>query len=203
MICVTRKSTYKPDILRNYRSSDATQENYNCQIWEAASATAAAPMYFKHVKFEKTGEKWCDGGIHRNNPINEALAEIRREKDWKTAQKKVGCVVSLGTGVAEIEGVSSNLIGFMKGAIDIMTDSEEIANDFEASELGTSLAGSHRYFRFNVPQGLQDLNLDECKEVERMSALTTEYLRKAGSGTMVERCVKSLLYPDQNCESGH
>lgn len=45
------------DVLRNYQSLHPTEENYDCQIWEAASATAAAPMYFRRVKFEKSGEK--------------------------------------------------------------------------------------------------------------------------------------------------
>ena len=80
----------------------------------------------------------------------------------------------------------------------IMTDSEDTADEFATSRLGKDLANTKRYFRFSVPQGLQDLEMDECKAIERMNALTTEYLRKVGSGNEVQRCAESLLHPDAN-----
>jgi len=198
MLCVTRTEISKPDILRNYESFHPTAENYSCRIWEAASATAAAPMYFKGVQFNETGEKWSDGGLRRNNPINEALSELSRERDWKN--KKVGCVLSLKTGVAKSGPVSSNLAGVLKGAVAIMTDSDDIARVFASSELGIELSRTHRYFRFSVPQGMQDLQLDEWKETEKMKALTTDYLAHAENGDGLTRCAKSLLDPDENCE---
>ena len=42
----------------------------------------------------------------------------------------------------------------------MMTWSEEIADTFEASELGKQLSMSKRYYRFNVQQGLQDFEMD-------------------------------------------
>ncbi|RDW56410.1 hypothetical protein BP6252_14164 [Coleophoma cylindrospora] len=197
-LCVTRSEITKPDVLRNYESLHPSAENYDCKIWEAASATAAAPMYFKGVQFNQKGEKWCDGGLRRNNPINEALAELSRERDWK--YKKVGCVLSLGTGVAKSLSVSSNLAGILKGAVAIMTDSDDIARVFASSELGIELFRTNRYFRFSVPQGMQDLQLDEWKETERMRALTTDYLAHAANGDLLERCAKSLLDPDVNLQ---
>ena len=139
ILCVTRQATSKSDLLRNYETFHPTEENHKCQIWEAASATAAAPMYFKNVTFENSGDKWCDGGMRRNNPTNEALTEVTREKDWK--DRSLGCVVSLGSGAPQIKGVSSNLAGFLKGSVDIMTDSEDIADLFAASKDGRDWRG--------------------------------------------------------------
>lgn len=96
-------------------------------------------MYFKNVTFENSGDKWCDGGMRRNNPTNEALTEVTREKDWK--DRSLGCVVSLGSGAPQIKGVSSNLAGFLKGSVDIMTDSEDIADLFAASKDGRDWRG--------------------------------------------------------------
>jgi len=199
MLCVTRAEISKPDVLRNYESFHPTAENYSCRIWEAASATAAAPMYFKGVQFGETGERWCDGGLRRNNPINEALSELSREPDWK--DRPVGCVLSLGTGVAKSAHVSSHLAGVLKDAVAIMTDSDDIARVFASSEKGVELFRTNRYFRFSLPQGMQDLHLDEWKETEKMRALATDYLNHAGNGDMLARCAKSLLDPDENCES--
>lgn len=197
ILCVTRKASGKAEVLRNYESLHPTAENYRCRIWEAASATAAAPMYFKNVTFAEMGEKFCDGGLRRNNPIHEALSEVYREKEWQT--KKIGFILSIGTGVTRNEAISSNLASFLKASLKIMTDSEDVAKVFAASEIGLELARTNRYFRFNVAQGVQDLQLDEWKETEKMRALTTEYLSHPGSGEQVIRCAKSLLYPDENC----
>jgi patatin-like phospholipase/acyl hydrolase len=199
MVCATRKAISKPDNLRSFKTTAATEENYDCTIWEATSATTAAPFYFKSVKFTGNGEEWCDGGLKRNNPILEVMAELKREKSFK--DRKVGCVLSLGTGAPKIGKVSSNIIGFLKGAVEMMTNSEDIADDFAASDEGKTLASTNRYFRFNVPQGMEDLKLDEsdAKAMEKMNALTTNYLRQVGSGNEVERCAKSLLSPDENC----
>lgn len=199
MVCVTRKATGKADVLRTWETTHPTEENYDCELWEAASATAAAPIYFKSVKFHKQGEKWCDGGLRRNNPIREIVAEAGREKSLKI--KKIGCILSLGTGVPKISSVSGNLALFLRGSVDMMMNSEEVADDFLIEELGKELSNSNRYFRFNVPQGMQDLELDECDETEKMRGLTVAYLRKVGNGNEVERCAQSLLSPDGNGQS--
>jgi Patatin-like phospholipase len=196
ILCATRIATSKPDIFRNYESRHPTAENYDCRIWEAASATAAAPMFFRGVKFEATGETWCDGGLRRNNPINEALAEVARQSEWEG--KQIGCILSLGCGISRTKAISSNLAVFLKGSMKIMTDAEDTAKVFANSALGKDLSRSHRYFRFNVPQGMEDLQLDEWKATERMKALTTEYLSHAGVGDSIEQCAKSLLFPDEN-----
>ena len=108
-------------------------------------------------------------------------------------------MLSLGTGGPQIKGVSGNLAKFLRGSIDIMTESEKIADDSAISKEGRELADSRRYFRFSVLQGMVFLQMDEFKEIERMKALTVYYLSKIGSGNEIERCAKSLLWPDQNC----
>lgn len=198
ILCATRIETAKADLLRNYESVHPTAENYACRIWEAASATAAAPMYFKSVKFELSGEHWCDGAIRRNNPINEALAEVARVPEWEG--KRIGCILSLGTGLARSRPVSSNLASFLKGALKMLTDAEDTAKVFAASSLGRELANTNRYFRFNVPHGMEDLQLDEWKAADRMKAMTTDYLSHAENGDAIWRCAKALLFPDDNCK---
>ena len=186
-----------PDVLRNFESEHPTQASYKCTIWEAASATAAAPLFFRAVKFQAGGEIWRDGGLQRNNPINVALQQLELETEWKG--KHIGCVLSLGTGAPKIQEISDNLAKFLKGSVDMMTNSEDIADAFAASKIGQDLVSSRRYFRFSVTQGMEDLRMDEYKETERMRALTDRYLSKVGNGNEVERCAKSLLLPDQNC----
>ncbi|KAK7717711.1 hypothetical protein SLS64_003206 [Diaporthe eres] len=193
--------TTTPDVLRNYATNAPTEENYECQIWEATSATAAAPIYFKPVELRKRREKWVDGGLKRNNPINVAMEEVSRLQKSSFKDREIGCVVSIGTGAPQITGVSSNLFGFLAGAVKMMTDSEDIAEQFANSSEGIRLTRANRYFRFNVPQGMQDLQLDDWRETEKMRALAASYLRKNTSGVETERCAEVLLSPDVNSQS--
>lgn len=134
--------------------------------------------------------------MRRNNPINEALAETIRESEWK--EKKVGCIVSLGTGVPQMKAVSANIATFLLQSVKIMTDAENTAREFAASKDGLDLSKSRRYFRFSVPYGMSEIELEDYKETEKMSAWTINYLRSAGSGDQIESCARSLLRPDEN-----
>ncbi|KAM0595390.1 hypothetical protein ACHAP6_000221 [Verticillium nonalfalfae] len=202
MVCVTRSITSKVDVIRNYTSRHPTQQNYKCAIWEAAAATAAAPMFFRSVTL-KTGEEWVDGAMRRNNPINEAMNEVNRESERGWEGRAIGCTLSIGTGVAQVREVSNSASALVKSVVKIMTDSEDVADAFLSSSFGQQLERSHRYFRFNVPQGLQALKLDEWKETKRMNAFTMEYLSKYETGKSVVTCAKSLLDPDAANQSNN
>jgi hypothetical protein len=72
------------------------------KIWEAALATASAPLYFP--KFEKleTGNNYTDGALHANCPAQYTLEEIRRL--WKSTGEEeapLDILLSIGTGVQE------------------------------------------------------------------------------------------------------
>lgn len=70
----------------------------NCQIWEAARATTAAPTFFKRIEIGEEGqakEEFFDGGLRCNNPVDEVLNEAR---DIFGNDRRVNCVVSIGTG---------------------------------------------------------------------------------------------------------
>ena len=197
MLCVTRADTQQSDVLRSYLTLATSEENYECDIWEGASATAAAPVCFKPVTFARGHEKWCDGGLKRNNPVNEALNEVARHAEFQN--REIGCVVSIGTGITKTSGVSSNLLVFLKQSLDMMTSSEEIADTFAASDLGARLLASKRYFRFNVQQGLQEFEMHELDRTGEMDALTTAYLRKHECARAIADCAESLLNLKGTC----
>jgi patatin-like phospholipase/acyl hydrolase len=170
-------------------------------VWEAASATAAAPMFFKPVILQRTKAEFGDGGMRRNNPINEAINEMNRLKEKSWAGRELGCLVSIGTGEVDSKKISGSVSDVLKAAISIMTDSEDTSDQFITSEFGQNLYKTYRYFRFNVSQGMQLLQLDDWKETEAMNAATTEYLRKHKNGMSVRSCALVLLDSDKNCES--
>uniref|UniRef100_A0A3P9MSP1 phospholipase A2 n=1 Tax=Poecilia reticulata TaxID=8081 RepID=A0A3P9MSP1_POERE len=102
-------------------------------VWRAARSSGAAPTYFRPMG------RFLDGGLLANNPTLDAMAEIHQfNKSLKTEGreanvKKLGIVVSLGTGKPPQEVVTS---------VDVFRPSNplELAKTFVgAKELGKML----------------------------------------------------------------
>ena len=79
------------------------------KVWEALTASAAAPTYFPAF-----GD-FLDGGLMANNPTLPVMAEIfeQAKKDGKNV--KIGCVLSLGTGYLHPPEMVENYEVFVPG----------------------------------------------------------------------------------------
>ena len=192
MVCVIRKETSVASVLRNFETEAADQENYDCTIWEAGSATAAAPIIFDKVNF-KSGVVFVDGGLRRNNPINELVRETESIRSWQ--DRDVGCIVSLGTGWTDPSEIPARLDKFLKRCVEVATDSDDVADQFARSPYGKLLIERSSYFRLSVQQGMTHLQMDDWKDTDLMDGLTSAYLGKPENSTLVERCARSMLYP--------
>ncbi|KAM4585219.1 85/88 kDa calcium-independent phospholipase A2 isoform 1-T2 [Odontesthes bonariensis] len=102
-------------------------------VWRAARSSGAAPTYFRPMG------RFLDGGLLANNPTLDAMSEIHQYNKALKAEgqngdiKKLGIVVSLGTGKPPQEVVSS---------VDVFRPSNplELAKSFVgAKELGKML----------------------------------------------------------------
>jgi predicted acylesterase/phospholipase RssA len=96
-----------PLIITNYGRQDDTRLNYRIdfsrgshlglKVWEAASATSAAPSIFKPFKHPIADRTYMDGGLYNNNPIRVAYCEQRLL--WSdVADKHPDIMLSIGTG---------------------------------------------------------------------------------------------------------
>ena len=186
-----------PTALRTY--TIGAQAPIPCTIWQAARATSAAPTFFKSVRFGVPPSAWVDAGFGFNNParlvLNEAAKIWRDENDYFD-RNRIGCLVSLGTGfptVARLEtgrlqneipsrlGIPVDVIKAMQSTI---TNTEPVAN-----ELRDDLT-DEVYFRFNVEQGLQAVELFDYEKLEIVKVDTTNYLLQREKD--VERCTRSM-----------
>ncbi|TGO45639.1 hypothetical protein BOTNAR_0651g00010 [Botryotinia narcissicola] len=195
-VCATRNKTFNYELIRNYTSGKPDQVDYDCTIWEAGSATAAAPMFFGPVTFQQSKAKFSDGGTTINCPLPEVVNEARRL--WNSPQ--FACIVSLGTGWPANPKVKSGLLGSLGQTFKVLTDAQK---KYEGWVRGNrdDLNIKDRYFRFNVEQGTDQLKLDEWEETEEMTALTDSYLGQDKQMNEVERCVKLLRTTDAANES--
>jgi len=177
---------------------------FPCLIWEAARATSAAPTFFEPITID--GEIYSDGGIGWNNPSVEAIAEANQV--WP--KRRIGCLVSLGTGLesamqfgeeektlrrwllVKVLPTQSRLIDVAKYCVNCLTSSEKVHR--RLCEDGGTFHVEEVYFRFNVPQGMSKIGLEEWEKIGDMTTLTKNYMR-ADARSSRDAVARILLEP--------
>lgn len=164
---------------------------YNCTIVEAVRATTAAPTFFKAIEFgEPIKQKYFYGALGCNNPIEYVIEEAK----FLFPNRPVSCILSLGTGVADIVGLDrpnafqrvspTRLIKVLKGiATDCEKPSEGIARD---------AAQSFLYCRLSVDQGIQQVSPGGWEQLDKVQSHTLQYLRKHEVGQKIDCLVQVL-----------
>lgn len=178
-----------PRLFRTYKVRE--NASFNCKIWEACRATSAAPSYFEPINIGDEGEQetFVDGGLGYNNPVEQLLEEARRV----FPRRKVACVVSIGTGVANVitfpESPKSSPLKLIKALKKMATESDTTAEKIH----GRFRDVQDTYFRFSVDRGLQGIGLEEWKELSKVRTFTTEYINQQVVSEQLNKVVKALL----------
>ena len=179
----------------------------DCQIWQVALATTAAPRYFPTAKFD--GKAYLDGGFGANNPSHEASLELSNLHPSNPT-----CLVSIGSGkrraVARFQSRPlGRLYSYVEAAVRLATDTESVhQNMCEVAARSESFS----YFRFDAP-GLEDVLLDEwtvkrrkqLPNSEKMHTIdfiekqTNRYLAQDETGTLIRTCAQMVV--DSYCRS--
>lgn len=194
-----------------FRSYDIDNDLYkHLKIWEAARATTAAPMYFKPMTITNDvaeTEDFVDGAIGCNNPTEILLEEADL---LYGKQRKLGCVVSLGTGtkVQELAGTSNGIHAKASWIKSLGMVMKEITVDCEethdrAKKKFESFSGA--YFRFNVAGGAQGIKLEDWGMMEELKQKTRNYLLEDEAKAMVDDLANVLLQkgPNHGLTIGH
>ena len=188
-----------PVLLRTYRTGSAP---VSCAIWEAARATSAAPTFFPPIKFgSQSGGDFIDAGVGCNNPTKILVKEAKsyyRMKSYKATQPT--CLVSIGTGQKDLIQLrkAASMFWFKdRSGLSIAPVLGEIVTDCENTHdevLLSYLEDNTRdlYYRFNVPQGMQQIMLDEWAKKDDVKTYTDKYLRLNQTEQELLDCVKRL-----------
>ena len=127
-----------------------------------------------------------------NNPIRALIDEASKIWPPPVDQQKIGCVVSIGTGLKHFTSIGRITPTIARALGDIATDTDETADEFQAELDRTGPKFPNMtYFRFNVTQGLGDVSLEEWKEYGKIGAATNDYLNKAQK--MLDGCINAML----------
>ena len=178
-----------PVLLRTYQSHET---HLGCKVWEAARATSATPTFFKCL--EIGNQPFIDGGLGCNNPSKLVLAEAK----VLFPTRPVGCLVSIGTGQADIISIKKS--GFLQQILptDVIKALKGISTDCEATHEDMLLLFANSpqtYFRFNVEQGMQGIVLSEWEKLANVQAHTMQYLKKNEVDEKLTLIANALKFP--------
>ena len=130
--------TTKDDYL--FRTYGLRAKSENCSVLDACLATSAATTFFSSITIN--GVEYVDGAFGQNNPSIVALRELESD-NWFSpmgeAEKEVGCLVSIGTGIPTFTPkkgwkakLAPRVVKSVRGAADICID---IATDCHRKHL--------------------------------------------------------------------
>ena len=179
-----------PVLFRTYQSRET---HLHCKIWEAARATSAAPTFFKRIEIGNN-QPFIDGGLGRNNPSRVVLDEA----ETIFGAHEIGCLVSIGTGQAEIINIKKP--GFLQQILptDVIKALKAISTDCAVTHeemLRLFRNSPNTYFRLNVEQGMQGIDLSEWEKLANVEAHTTTYLKRKGVNEKLKLVVDAIKCP--------
>jgi len=165
----------------------------DCKIWEAARATSAAPTFFKRIEIGR-GQPFIDGGLRRNNPSQVVLDEAKA----LFGARQIGCLVSIGTGQAEVIGIKKPGLFQRFIPTNVIDALKEIATDCEDTHeamLGLFANLPNTYFRLNVEHGMQGIELSEWEKLSNVEAHTAQYMGKREVGEKLTLLANAIAVP--------
>ena len=125
-----------------------------------------------------------------NQLVREAIHEFGEERE-------VGCIVSIGTGIPKVNKYEKPGLGSQRILpTDLIEVVKKIATDSEneASRVKKRYRNFHGlYHRLNVPQGLEDIGLEEWKKVGEVRTHTRAYLNDDEISQDLDEIAKSMI----------
>ncbi|KAF2752264.1 FabD/lysophospholipase-like protein [Sporormia fimetaria CBS 119925] len=185
-VVAVRENNSEAALLRSYRNPRTTNFLYDeCKIWEACRATSAATTFFAPIQIGKYGQKFVDGAVRYNNPVQ--LIAREAEAVWPG---RAQFILSIGTGSAPGLPFKGNLKTVVDGLKAIATETERTADDFHHAH--REMVQNDLLFRFNVYHGLSHIGLEEYKEISAIADATEVYLDHGETLKKLEACIGRL-----------
>ncbi|KII83594.1 hypothetical protein PLICRDRAFT_444669 [Plicaturopsis crispa FD-325 SS-3] len=182
---VPREHADRPTLFRSYENQQ--EPPINCMVWEAARATSATHELFKEIHIMTTAgvnEVFINGSYRCNNPTAVLLEEAAKIFPLEY----LACVVSLGAG-------QLHPISFPKLPAQVLQALSQLATDCEhtAEELLARFAKApNTYYRFNVDQGMQEIESFHSDCLGQVVTHTTHYMRRTEVQQRIDLLINTL-----------
>jgi predicted acylesterase/phospholipase RssA len=191
-VCAISKEITRLVQLRSYHYSRGDTDLFPItKIWEACRATSAATSFFDPIAIGPHGNTFVDGALSSNNPVRSVFTEAATY--WEVEgdfTEHIACMVSVGTGMVATTSLGDRFWEISRSLVKIATESEQTATSF--AEEHYRLEDSGCYYRFNVMQGLQGIELENSSAKPRIVAATDEYLQNRHVFKKMKACGEKL-----------
>ena len=195
-MCSKRLNTDSLVAFTSYETRRGDSDLYeNTTIVQACLATSAAPTYFEPLGITlgpptaRYTPQFIDGGLGYNNPVAQLWTQAAHVFNG-SLEGKVQCLISIGTGEPSVPDYDTGAVDLFQRLKKIASDSRDIAENFYEAhryDLGRS-----KYFRFNVEQGLENVDLGEAQQKSRIIELTKVYLGRGEVYDKMEDCTAQM-----------
>ena len=194
-VCATHRETSETVQLTSYRRRRGPQDRLNAvKIWEACRATSAATSFYDPIRISmgNYSEEFLDGGTGANNPIHQLWNEAKDAWAPESLVKNLKCIVSIGTGSTSVEYFDVGLLRLdvLKSLSRIATETEQTADSFQRTH--SELDDNEQYFRFNVRNGLENVELEDSSQKDRVMSMTNRYIEISDVWKKIESCGNCL-----------
>jgi predicted acylesterase/phospholipase RssA len=113
----------------------------------------------------------------------------------KVGTTKIEPVTDMAAQVARIPGGVKVAAHIIRGLIELSTNSERMHRQVWGEAHSQDESVQFPYFRFNVLRGMDQVGLEEWRKVERMTAMTLNYLGDPEVKEEMRKCAEGLLNP--------
>jgi hypothetical protein len=110
---------------------------------------------------------------------------------------RISCVLSIGTGAPPVKRLGRMPHRVLMACKDLATETEATARAFKKGH-GLKLAQESKYYRFNVIQGLQQVQLEEWEATDLIDSATKVYLDDVDSD--IQSCVQAMILPRRDSD---
>lgn len=138
-------------------------------------------------------EEFIDAGLGCNNPVRYLVEEATKEFGL---ERKVGCIVSIGTGKPMVAGFKAPSLFQRVLPLELVKVLASIATDTEgeSSRMKSRFQNCPGlYHRLNVEQGLQGISLEEWDKLGEIKSHTMAYLNDDTVSQGIDVIVDALI----------
>lgn len=142
-------------------------------------------MFFDPIEIMPFKQKFVDGALGWNNPIE--LADTESRDLW---DKDDRIIISLGTGSVPGQEWAGDIVDLARQLAKMVTQADMTNDRFRKAH--PELVNDGRVFRFTVAQGLGHIGLDEHEAFNKIATYTDTYISNDDIYRLLKTCVQSL-----------
>lgn len=201
---LAERTPYELHLMTSYGEPRDGQAGPNDRkVWEACRITTCAPSFFPVLR----DLKLLDGGLVCNNPTLDCIAEVIKQGEREGAPVKIGCVVSIGTGMfpkqesQEVEFFTTSALSYLstKNIYALQSLIQHFVNQTTLSD-GREVANAQsicsglgcQYFRL-TPSLNEEVSLSLVEEDKIINMLYDTQMYYLDNPQLIDDVAKCLL----------